>query len=130
MAVLKVVYLYVGSDDVETDLRFLVDGLGGELAWRFHEFGADVAGVRMGEGPMYIVADHRPAGSVLPILAVADLDSAAEGLRAAGFADPGVTVEVPDGPCTVLTAPAGNEVGLLQQTRPGALESEHDQRKA
>jgi len=128
MAALKVVYLYVGSDDVETDLRFLVDGLGGKLAWRFHEFGADVAGVRMGDGPMYIVADHRPAGSVLPIIAVADLESAAEGMRAAGFTNNGVIVEVPDGPCMVLTAPAGNELGLLQQTRPGALERGHDQR--
>lgn len=122
MAALKVVYLYVGSDDVDADLRFLVDGLGGELAWRFQEFGAEVAGVRMGDGPMYIVADHRPAGNVLPIIAVTDLDSAAEGLLAAGFTDTGTTVEVPDGPCTVLAAPAGNEVGLLQQTRPGALE--------
>ncbi|HEV1997265.1 MAG TPA: hypothetical protein VGR61_03925 [Candidatus Dormibacteraeota bacterium] len=122
MAALKVVYLYVGSDDVDTDLGFLVDGLGGELAWRFQEYGADVAGVRMGDGPMYIVADHRPAGNVLPIIAVADLDSAAEGLRAAGFTVTGTTVEVPDGPCMVLAAPAGNEVGLLQQTRPRALE--------
>ncbi|GAC1332713.1 MAG: hypothetical protein NVSMB17_12190 [Candidatus Dormibacteria bacterium] len=51
-----ILYLYVGSDDIDADLRFLVDGLGGELAWRFHEYNADVAGVRMGDGPMYIVA--------------------------------------------------------------------------
>ena len=94
VAALKVVYLYVGTDDVDADLRFLVDGLGGELAWRFQEFGADVAGVRLGDGPMYIVADHRPAGSVLPIIAVDDLESSAEGLRAAGFTDTGTTVEV------------------------------------
>jgi hypothetical protein len=122
VAALRVVYLYVGSSDVDADLRFLVDGLGGELAWHFHDMGADVAGVRMGEGPMYIVADHRPAGSVLPIIAVDDLDTTMDRLRAAGFSDTGVTVEIPDGPCTVLTAPAGNEVGLLHQVRPNALE--------
>ena len=122
MAVQKIVYLYVGTDDVDADLRFLVEGLGGELAWRFHEFGADVAGVRMGDGPMYIAADHRPAGSVLPIIAVDDLEAAAAGLKSAGFTDTGTTVEVPDGPCMVLTAPAGNELGLLRQSRPGALE--------
>lgn len=119
---LRIVYLYVGSDDVDGDLRFLVDGLGADLAWRFHAFDADVAAVRMGDGPMYLVANHRPAGSVLPIVTVEDLDTAAAGLRAAGFNDTGVTVEVPDGPCMVLTAPAGNEIGLLQQTRPGAMD--------
>ena len=122
MAALRVVYIYVGSDDVEADLQFVVDGLGGELARRFHEFGADVAGVRMGDGPMYIVADHRAAGSVLPIIAVDDLDATAEALRSAGFSDLGTTVEVPDGPVMVLRAPAGNEVGLMHQVRPGALE--------
>lgn len=122
VSVLRIVYLYVGSDDVDADLRFLVDGLGGELAWRFQAFEADVAAVRMGDGPMYLVADHRPAGSVLAIVAVDDLDAATEGLRAAGFTDTGLTVEVPDGPCMVLNAPAGNQIGLLRQTRPGAMD--------
>jgi predicted enzyme related to lactoylglutathione lyase len=122
MAAIKVVYLYVGSDDVDADLKFFVDGLGGEQAWRFHEFDADVAGVRMGDGPMYIVANHRPAGSLLPIIAVDNLDATATDLKAAGFSDLGTTVEVPDGPVMVLRAPAGNEVGLMHQVRPGALE--------
>ena len=116
MAALRVVYIYVGSADVEADLKFFVDGLGGELAWRFHEFG------RMGDGPMYIVADHRAAGDALPIIAVDDLYTTAEALGAAGFSDLGTTVEVPDGPVMVLRAPAGNEVGLMHQVRPGALE--------
>jgi hypothetical protein len=31
-------------------------------------------------------------------------------------------VEVPDGPCLILSDPSGNEVGLLEQRRPGVME--------
>jgi lactoylglutathione lyase len=116
------VYLYVGSTDVGRDLGFYRDRLGGELVWRSEGLGAEVAAVRLGNGPLVLLADHRPAPSALPIWAVEDLDDELERLRAAGWADAARRVEVPDGPCAVLVDPSGNEIVLLERVRPGVME--------
>ena len=123
--VVGLAYLYVGSADVEADLSFYRDSLGGELVWRFQAFDADVAGVRLGEGPMLLLADHRPAPSVLPIFAVTDLEAAQEMLAAAGYTDTQTQVEVPDGPALVLRDPSGNELALLHRVRPDAMPSSY-----
>jgi hypothetical protein len=93
----ELLYLYVGSSDVGRDLGFYVDGLGGEKVWRFRAMGADVACVRLGpSGPLFILADHRPVPSVLPIWRCADLDGAAAELKEAGWEEEGYRVEVPE----------------------------------
>jgi len=122
MRAARLVYLYVGSADVEADLPFYLGSLGGELVWRVESGGVEVAAVRLGEGPLVLLADHRPAGSSIQIWAVDDLDGEIERLRAAGWTGPLHTVEVPDGPCLVLSDPSGNEVGLLEQVRPNLME--------
>ena len=68
-------YLYVGTADLEADLRFYTGPLGARLVWRFQKFGADVAGLRFGDGahPMVLLADHRPPRTVMPIFAVENL---------------------------------------------------------
>ena len=118
----RLVYLYVGSNDVEADVTFYRDQLGGALVWRRTGFGAEVAAIRLGDGPLVLLADHRPAPSVLPIWAVPDLRGARRELEEAGWTGSPLQVEVPDGPCLVLTDPSGNEIGLLEQVRPGILE--------
>ncbi|HEV3233428.1 MAG TPA: VOC family protein [Candidatus Dormibacteraeota bacterium] len=118
---IQLAYLYVGSADVAADIRYYCEGLGGEVVWRFQAFDADVAAVRLARGPLFLLADHRPTPSVLPIWSVEDIDAAADDLRDAGFTDEGVRVEVPDGPCLVLTDPSGNQLGLLHRTRPDAM---------
>jgi catechol 2,3-dioxygenase-like lactoylglutathione lyase family enzyme len=123
--VLGLAYLYIGSADVAADLAFYRDSLGGELVWRFQAFDADVAAVRLGEGPLVLLADHRPAPSVLPIFAVTDLDAAEAMLAAAGYAGTQTQVEVPDGPALVLRDPSGNEVALLHRVRPNAMPSSY-----
>ena len=62
-----VVYLYVGSDDLDEDLAFYQESLGAELVWRFDAFNTEVGAVRLGEGPLVLLAEHRPAPSCLPI---------------------------------------------------------------
>jgi predicted enzyme related to lactoylglutathione lyase len=117
----RLLYLYMGSADVGDDVAFYRDQLGGELVWRFQASGAEVAAVRLGEGPLVLLADHRHAPSVLQIWAVEDLDGAVEALRASGWTGSGSRVEVPEGPCLVLRDPSGNEIGLLERVRPGVL---------
>jgi predicted enzyme related to lactoylglutathione lyase len=118
----RLVYLYVGSADVESDLGFYRDQLGAEVEWRAQAFGADVAAVRLGEGPLILLADHEPAPSVICIWAVTDLDAAVAELRARGWAGDDVRVEVPDGTCLVLSDSSGNRLGLLRQARPNAMQ--------
>jgi predicted enzyme related to lactoylglutathione lyase len=117
----RLAYLYVGSTDVEGDLAFYRDRLGREVVWDRRAMGTHVAAVRLGDGPLVLLADHRRPGSVLPIWTVDDLDSAQAALRERGWTGPATRVEVPDGPCLLLADPSGNEVGLLQQVRPGIL---------
>jgi hypothetical protein len=95
--------------------------MGAELVWRFHAFEADVAAVRLGDGPLVLLADHRPAPSVLPIWSVPDLDAALALMEESGWQREAPVVEVPDGPCAVLRDPSGNEVALLQRVRPDAM---------
>jgi predicted enzyme related to lactoylglutathione lyase len=117
------VYLYVGSDDVARDLAFYEDALGAGLVWRFDAFDTDVAAVRLGDGPLVLLAEHRPAPSCLPIWSVNDLEAETERLARSGFESRGQTVGTPDGPVHVFRDPSGNELGLLRSDRPGALES-------
>ena len=100
----ELVYLYVGTDDVARDFDFYRDALGAELVWRFE-------------------AEHRDAPSCLPIWAVTDLDRAVERLEASGFDANGETAGTPDGPVHVFEDPSGNQIGLLRQDRPNALDA-------
>jgi hypothetical protein len=118
----RLIYLYVGSTDVEADLSLYVDRLGGEVVWRVSSGGAEVAAVRLGEGPLVLLADHRPPTSTIQIWAVPSLDEEVERMTAAGWSANGHTVEVPDGPCLILADASGNEIGLLEEVRPGLME--------
>lgn len=105
--------LYLGSRDIDGDVAALV-ALGATLEWRFRRFGADVAGLRLADGTLVMFADHRPAGSVLPLVEVTSLD------------DPSVprgghTAETPDGTVRVVGLPGGVELGFIEVTRRDAL---------
>jgi len=114
-------YLYLGSSDVERDLRFYVEVLGGERMWQFEGAGAEVAAVRVAQGPWILLADHRPPGSCLPIFAVDDLERTANDLHGRGWVSESGPFEVPDGPCYLFRDPSGNELALLGNVRPDVL---------
>jgi hypothetical protein len=122
------VYLYIGSADVTADLAWYDEAMGGDLVWRFNAYGADVAAVRVGvgDGPLVVLADHRPVPSCLPIWAVRSLAVTSEWLHATGWLESAVRVGVPDGPCIVLHDPSGNEIALLQQDHPDAMTSAYE----
>ena len=113
-------YLYVGSDDTERDLAGWLRLPGAVLRWRFRHFGADVAAVDPGSRPYILVADHRPAGSVLPIFEVDDLDD--ETLLAGGWARVLGPVGTPEGPASVLHDRSGVAIAILRVERPDAME--------
>ena len=110
-------FLYVGCADVGRDLA-AYEAIGGAVVWDKTAFGTRVAAVRMGPGPLVLLAGHRPPGSILPVYQVADLKAATKALRAAGWSIEGEVFEVPNGPCRLAKDPSGNELTLLQETRP------------
>jgi hypothetical protein len=113
----RLAYVYVGAPDVRTTAAFWMRDLGAELVWAFDRFGARVAALRVGDGPLLLLADHRPAGECRLLYSVDDLAGAVRGLRAAGAAQL-QEVGVPPGPCVILDDPAGNPIGLIEETRP------------
>jgi hypothetical protein len=119
------VYLYTGSADVEGDLALWRDAVGGEVVWDVTaQSGTRVAAVRMGEGPLVLLADHRPPGSVIQIWEVPDLEAAKRELGDE-WVRSGRQVEVPDGPILILADPSGNEVGLLESVRGRPMGERH-----
>lgn len=125
----RLAYLYAGSADFDADLAYYRDVVGAEVVWNFSAFGARVAALRLAEGPLWLVADHRPAPSVLPVFAVGDLDAAERDLTARGWTAEGPRFEIPDGPCVLFKDPSGNGLALYGDVRPNALVTSYaDQR--
>jgi len=117
-------FLYIGTDDTERDAAWYRDVIGARLRWRHQAFGADVAALEVGPGPLVLLADHRKAPSVMPIFEVEDLKATAKALKARGWKPKGARFEIPNGPCYVFEDPSGNEWAVFEDVRPGALEGE------
>jgi predicted enzyme related to lactoylglutathione lyase len=118
-------YLYVGSSDTGRDLAAWLALDGASIRWRFRHFGADVAAIAFddeGAQPSVLLADHRPAGSVLPIYSVDDLEASSDRLRSGGWAVVAGPLGTPEGPATVLRDPGGTEIALLVVERADAME--------
>jgi len=119
-------FLYVGARDMDQDLAYYRSVLGAERVWHFEAFGARVAAVRLGEGPLFLLADHRPAPSCLPIYEVANLGVTLKSLTGRGWSAEGEPFEIPNGPCCLFHDPSGNELAIFQDVRPGAMEGAFD----
>jgi len=117
----QLLYLYVGTADIEADLNFYREVCGAESLWQVQAFGTEVAAIRIGGEVALVLAAHRPVPSCMPIWSVRDLDGLVRYLRAAGWGENMTRVEIPDGPCVVMSDRSGNEMGLLQQDRPDAI---------
>ena len=116
-------YLYVGSKGVQKDLDYYTKVLGAEKVWDISSSGTRVAAVRLGKGPLVLLADHRPAGSCIMIFQVESLKEASEKLRKRGWKPEGEEFEIPEGPCYRFNDPSGNALAILEIVRPGVLAS-------
>ena len=117
----KLRFLYVGSSDVGKDLEYYVSTLGCKKVWDFSEFGTRVAAVEICDGPLLLLAGHRPAPSCLPIFQVDNLDSTTKELKRRGWKPQGGPIEIPNGPCYVFNDKSGNQLAIFEDIRPGAL---------
>jgi predicted enzyme related to lactoylglutathione lyase len=114
-------YLYMGTSNVQKDVDYYTKVLGAKKIWDVSSFGTRVAAFQLGEGPILLLADHRPAPSCILIFQVDNLRAASEELRKKGWAALGERFEIPEGPCYRFNDPSGNPFALLEITRPGVL---------
>lgn len=111
-------YLYVGTGSFDLDLAYYRDTLGAELVWNLTGFGAHVAAFRMSEGPLLLLADHRPAPSCMPVYEVEDLRETVRLLKKRGWKPDGASFEIPNGPCIAFEDPSGNRFAFFENVRP------------
>lgn len=115
-------FLYIGSSDIGKDVAFFRETLGAERVWHFDAFDAQVAAFRVGEGPLVLLADHRPAKSCIPVYEVDDLVATAKALKRRGWKPEGAKFGLPNGDAYLFQDPSGNEYCIFEDERPGALE--------
>lgn len=120
-------YLYLGTSNVQKDLDYYTNVLGAKKVWDVSSFGTRVAAVRLGKGPMLLLADHRPAQTCILIFQMDDLEVTARELRRRGWKSEGGKFEIPDGPCYRFNDPSGNPLALLQIVRPNVLGGMQDE---
>jgi predicted enzyme related to lactoylglutathione lyase len=118
----RLAYLYIGTAAFDRDVAYYRDVLGAEVVWAFNAFDAKVAALRVADGPLFLLADHRPAPSCMPILAVENLEATVEELKERGWHFEGNLFEIPNGPCCRFNDPSGNPLALFQDVRPDAME--------
>jgi predicted enzyme related to lactoylglutathione lyase len=118
----KLAYLYIGTADFDRDVAYYRDVLGAKVVWAFNAFDAKVAAFRVCDGPLFLLADHRPAPSCMPILAVENLEATVEALKRRGWKSDGDRFDLPNGPCYKFTDPSGNPLAIIQNDRPDAME--------
>jgi hypothetical protein len=118
----KLAYLYFGTAAFERDVAYYRDVLRGKIVWAFNAFGAKVAAVRLCDGPLFLLADHRLAPSCMPVLAVEHLEATVEELKRNGWKSEGDSFEIPNGPCYRFYDPSGNQIAIFQNLRPDAME--------
>src|SRR5881628_3085146 len=82
-------YLYMGTSDVQKDVDYYTKVLGGKKIWDISSFRTRVAALRLGEGPLLLLADHRPPPSCILIFQVDDLEATARELRKRGWESEG-----------------------------------------
>ena len=116
-------YLYIGTSNVQKDLDYYTRVLGAKKVWDLSSFGTRVVAVRLGKGPLLLLADHRPAPSCILIFQVDDIEATSKELRKHGWKPEGGKFEIPEGPCYRFNDPSGNPLALLQIVRPNVLGS-------
>lgn len=114
-------YCYIGSSNPQKDIDYYIKVLGARKIWDRSRFGTRVAALRLGKGPLLLIAGHRPAPGCILIFQVDNLEKVSETLRKKGWKPEGEAFEIPEGPCYRFNDPSGNPLALLQIVRPNVL---------
>jgi len=115
-------YLYTPSRDVAADARYFAEVLGGRVAFAVEGMGARVAMVELTDGPPHVLlTDHLEGDRPIYVYRVEDLLRAVAALKKRGLGGER-RLEIPMGPCSSFTTPAGHRIALYEASRPEVLE--------
>jgi hypothetical protein len=115
-------FLYVPSRDVESDLTFFREVLGGRIVFAIDSMGTRVAAVRLTEDPpLVLLTDHLEGDRPILVYRVPDLATALAELEGRGWRRQH-TFEIPHGPICSFEGPGGHRVAVYQLTRPEVAE--------
>lgn len=118
MAIEALDILYVPSRDVEADVMFYRDILGGRVVFAIEAMSTRVAEMALApQGPRVVLAEHLPGDTPILLLRVLDLGHTLAELSTRGLQIE-AHVELPLGPCATFRSPGGQRLGLYQLTRP------------
>ena len=118
---LQLDYLYTPSTDVAADARLFTEVLGGRLAFAVEGMGARVAMVELTDGPPHVLlTDHLEGDRAVYIYRVDNLSRATAALKKRGLKGER-RLEIPMGPCSSFTTPAGHRIALYEASRPEVL---------
>ena len=109
-------YLYTPSADVDADLRYLVDVLGGEEVFAIEDGGIRVAMVTLGDGPAILLTDHLEGVRPIHLYAVEAIAAAAAELDRRGWLRERA-VELPPGPAITFRTPSGVRLAIYEPSR-------------
>ncbi|MEP6973530.1 MAG: VOC family protein [Actinomycetota bacterium] len=113
-------FLYTPSRDVEGDLAFFGDVLGGRIVFAVEGMGTRVAAIELAPGsPIVLLTDHVEGERPILVFRVDDLEATMKRLAAAGWTRE-ATFEIPHGPICSFTTPGGHRIALYELTRPAA----------
>ncbi|MDA0160464.1 VOC family protein [Solirubrobacter ginsenosidimutans] len=122
MAIDSLDVLYLPSRDVEADVRFYRDTLGGRVIFAIEAMGTRVAEVALAQqGPHVLLAQHLPADGAVLLHCVPALDQTLAELEARGLRLE-ARVELPIGSCATFRCPGGQRLGVYELTRPQVYE--------
>src|SRR5207245_3667812 len=114
-------YLYTPIKVVAADARFFTEVLGGSLAFAVEGMGARVAMVELTDGPPHVLlTDHLEGDRPIYIYRVDSLRKAAAALKKGGLKGER-RLEIPMGPSSSFTTPAGHRIALYEASRPEVL---------
>jgi hypothetical protein len=116
-------FVYHPSRDVERDVAYFTEVLGGRVHFAVEGMGARVAAIELAPPPpMFLLADHVEGETPILVYRVKNLRKALTELKGRGWSEES-TFEIPHGPICSFAAPGGQRIAVYQLTRPGAAAS-------
>jgi hypothetical protein len=113
-------FVYLPSREVASELKHLVDGLGGSLVFAIERFGTRVAMVEMAPGsPAVLLAEHLDGNAPVLVYRVEDLEETVATLAGRGV-DVRARFGIPHGPGAELAMAGPQRIAVYQLTRPEA----------
>ena len=113
-------FIYHPSRDVQRDVKFFTDVLGGRLRFAVEGMGARVAAIELApSSPLFLLADHVEGDTPILVYRVKSLARTMTSLENRGWKRQ-ENFEIPHGPICSFRAPGGQRIAIYQLTRPEA----------